>query len=378
MNGEPTVAGHVPRRMILSRLVIPVILAILFLPAGLSAQGIRGSTGPMTDRNMRSPMLRGRVLDERTSFPLPNVQVRLENRAGVDLNQDFTDSSGRFQFLGLATMAYVIRIRVDGYEEFRATYRIFPGTRGFTNEMIFMRRLKPDADKAGPSGDLVSLEELSIPPPALEAYEQGRVLVQEDRLEESLVVFQRAIELHPEFHSARVALATAYFRLNDFEAARDTLVEAAKLAPEHMEIHRLLALAAQQLGDSALLVETLTAMVRIAPDDFGAHAELARELAKAGRLDQAAEHARAAHDLNLEYPSIHLLLFNIALEADDLETAEDELREFLEKFPTHSAVPDVRQRLQQLERSRGSGMESVPRAHYRDFSFTNAEFTLET
>lgn len=338
--------------MILSRLVILVILAILFMPAGLTAQSVRGSTGPMTARNISNPLLRGRVLDEKTNLPIPNIRVLLEDRAGVDLNQDFTGSSGRFQFIGLETMTYVLRVRVDGYEEFRDTYRIFPGTRGFSNIMIFMRPLKPDADKGGPSGDLVSLEELAIPTAARKAYEQGRALVQEDRLEESLGAFQRAVELHPGFHSARGALASAYFRLNDFEAARDTLVEAAKLAPEHMEIHRMLALACQQLGESALLVETLTSMVRITPDDFGAHAELARELAKAGQLDRATEHARAAHDLNPEYPSIHLLLFNIALETDDFETAEDELREFLGKFPTHSAVPDVRQRLQRLQRLR--------------------------
>lgn len=263
------------------------------------------------------------------------------------MNSVPTDSRGKFRFLGLGTDSYVIRFEVEGFKPFRRTYNILPGSRGFSNEVIFLERLE-GAPTPPALANIVT--DPNVPSKARKAYQKGlKELLDKKRPERALIQFEKAIEIYPEFQLAYVQLAAAHIELEQLEPARDALVIAVELDPDHAKAHALLGGVYQALGDMDGMVGSLQETVRLNPGNVGAHALLATTFLAAGDLAAAETHARAAHDLNKDDPTVHLMLFNVALSANDMATAEFELREFLELFPDHGAAPQIRERLEQIE-----------------------------
>ncbi len=333
--------------------LVVLIATIILFSSSLSAQGPPGgSTGPLTSRTLSQPMIGGRILDQLTKAQLANVMVYLENRGGAVMNSMPTDSRGKFRFLGLGADSYVIRFEVEGFKPFRRTYNIIPGSRGFSNEIIFLERL----EGAPPPPSLANLvTDPNVPSKARKAYQKGmKELLDKKRPERALIQFEKALELYSEFQLAYVQLAAAHIELEQFEPARDALVKAVALDPDHAKAHVLLGGVYQALGDIDGMVGSLQETVRLNPGNVGAHALLATTFLSAGDPAAAETHARAAHDLNKDDPALHLLLFNVAASINDMETAEFELREFLELFPDHGAAPDIRQRLEQIEQLKAS------------------------
>ena len=292
-------------------------------------------------------MIGGKLLDQLTKSPLAHVTVYLEDRGGAVMNRDVTDSRGRFQFLGLSGQSYVVRVEIEGFKLFRRNYNILPGTRGISNEIIFLERLAG----APPPPALANLvTDPNVPSKARKAYQKGlKELVDKKRPERALIQFEKAIEIYPEFQLAYVQLAAAHIELEQYEPARDALVKAVELDPDHAKAHALLGGVYQALGDTEGMVGSLKETVRLNPGNVGAHALLATTFLSAGDPAAAEAHARAAHDLNKDDPALHLLLFNVAASINDMVTAEFELREFLELFPDHGAAPQIRERLAQIE-----------------------------
>ena len=324
---------------------------ILLLPVGTAlAQRSRDTARLESRRSLSRPAIRGKVLDSLSKRPIPGIDVVLETGGGIRLTQTFTNTDGIFQFPDLKEQAYIVHISLEGFEEFKKDIQIFPGSMGAINEVFFLQRDTRLNPVDAPRGPTVSLAELGVPGKARKVYEKGmKELHLKNRPARSIEYFERAIEIHSEYQSARVQLGFALILEERFELALAALQMAVALNPEDGRALALLASAYEGVGDTERMLGALSETVRVDPDNFGAHTDLARLFLASGNLEAAEMHARAAHELNAGAAGPHLLLFNVVAARNDIVAAEAELREFLEKFPDHPAAQQARRQLEKVE-----------------------------
>ena len=334
----------------------PLLWALfLLLPAGTAAaqRTQRGATRAESHSSLDRPAIRGKILDGLSKRPLSGIDVVLETGGGVRLTQAFTNRDGIFQFLDLQEQAYVVHITLKGFEDFKMEIQIYPGSLGAINEIYFLHRAIHWNPGGARQDSSVSLAELSVPGKARKVYEKGmEELHEKNRPGRSIKLFEKAIEIHPEYQSAHVQLGLALILEERFELALAALQMAVALNPDDGGALALLASAYEGVGDTERMISALRESARVAPENSGVHQDLARLFLAAGNLEDAETHARAAHELNAHEPGPHLLLFNVAAARNDIATAEAELKEFLEKFPGHPAVEQVRKQLEKVEQSR--------------------------
>lgn len=109
----------------------------------------------------------------------------------------------------------------------------------------------PVAPAAQPADPLATPDEATALQQTLDANPQdvvamtrlAKLLYDQGDYESAETLYQRAIQLQPHNPDLLMQLAAAQFRLNQIDAARDTLLKAVALAPDRADMHLLLGLA---------------------------------------------------------------------------------------------------------------------------------------
>jgi len=153
---------------------------------------------------------------------------------------------------------------------------------------------------------------------AYELYLQGRAVWKrrgEDNLRQAIGLFQRAIGLDPAFARAYAALASAYVVLPGYTPQPDDEKELLPMAesaarqalsidPKIGEAHAVLAQINAERGDLLDAESGFFFAISLEPNEATPHHWYSILLGKVGRLDQALEQARRAHELDRTSPII--------------------------------------------------------------------------
>ena len=86
---------------------------------------------------------------------------------------------------------------------------------------------------------------------ALSFFEQGIESFNAGNFQEAIQQFDRALAAKPDFPEAWQNLASACFRVEDYEKAAKAAEEAIRLNPQSASMLRLLSIAHSKLGDEA-------------------------------------------------------------------------------------------------------------------------------
>jgi len=153
---------------------------------------------------------------------------------------------------------------------------------------------------------------------AYELYLQGRAAWKrrgEENLKRAIGLFQRAIGLDPAFARAHAALASAYVVLPGytpepdddrelFAMAETSARQALSIDPKIGEAHAVLAQINVERGDMLDAESGFFFAISLEPNEATPHHWYSILLGKVGRLDQALEQARRAHELDPQSPII--------------------------------------------------------------------------
>src|ERR1044071_7446347 len=159
--------------------------------------------------------LQGKVELPNGAVPSNSVKVTLTFN-GMRVYETFTDLSGRFSFAGLRRGTYQLTAEGDGrtFETTRinadvSAYGSAPQT--FTQNIPLIMK----SSKAVPPAAVTSVEVLDpgIPERAKQAYEKGVKQASDNKPEKAVKLFEEAIQAHPQFYSAHVAIAEQYGKL---------------------------------------------------------------------------------------------------------------------------------------------------------------------
>jgi tetratricopeptide (TPR) repeat protein len=189
----------------------------------------------------------------------------------------------------------------------------------------------------------VSVRELSIPPKAAHAFEQGIACLAKKDAAASLPHFQRAILEFPGYYEAYDKIGSANLRLWHVTEAEQAFRKSIELSDGRFA-HPLFALGAI-LDDQEEFAEaeTLTRKgLELDPDSWTGHYYLGLALFGLSRLEEAEKSIHEAIRQKLDFAQARLLLADIHNREKDFRSLLGDLNEYLELAPDGPASARVK------------------------------------
>ncbi len=289
-----------------------------------------------------------RVIDATNGLPLDRVKIELIKFPDGILRLSFSDGGGRAEFSSLLIQAYSIRATRDGYLPSETAFDIRRGERSksVTVELQPERSEQPNAP-----GGLVSAKSLVAPRAARDEFFKGIKLLNEKKDPRgSLALFQRAIELAPQFYQAHVVLGLAHLQLQALDDAEKCLARALELEPRLLPSYYPLATILLTRKRFAEAEKLLRRALDIDPVGWQWPFELARSQALQGNWEKAIVHGKQALAAANVPTKIHLLMADIYSSAGQMDLAAAELDEFEKLDPQSPYMPKVRAARAQLRK----------------------------
>lgn len=328
-----------------------LLVFLLTVSGTAAAQQRPGTTGTSNTPSIipEECAIGGRVLYGNNFQAAENVSVHLEQRSVVR-DRTYTMGLGRFEFRGLGKDYYTIVAKADGFKPARQEVDLSYVCRN--RNVTIMLEPETVVVTENPAAPMVSARELEIPDKARKAFQKGvRQLHEKGNAEKGLKHFQKAIEIHSDYDEAYVQLAVAQLQLENPVAAQEALETAVSVYSENARAQVLLGMMYGGQGDLEAAVTTLQRGVDADENNWLGHYELGKALVKQERHQEALPHAQRAHELNRQNPNVHLLLHDVTLQLQDLETALAEVKEYIELYPDADIVPRLRQHADLLEQT---------------------------
>jgi Flp pilus assembly protein TadD len=286
------------------------------------------------------------VLAASNLLPLAAATVTLDAFRGSLLATSLTDSEGRFVFRNIPPGRYLVRASHPDYLE-QSQWIERDTLAEISLKLVLASKQSPTQPSAQPT---IPLWALGIPGPAQLEYDRGLEQLRSGELEESLVHLQAALRIYPQFATARGALGTVHLLRGNMDAAMNAFEHALEIEPN---------LPAACLGLGSLYhvrhdyqkAEPYLLRARLLkPKDWRIHYELGRLYGRMADWQKAETSLSQARRLHSDFAEVHLLLINaLALQTKYVETGAA-MEEFLLRFPQHSLVEQVRQKLALLKR----------------------------
>ncbi len=306
-------------------LVSFVLIAILFC-------GTSDTWGQ--DRNRIS----GFVFDE-SRRPMSDVYVELQDDFYSTLRRIRTSGSGMFNFAGLPSGRYVVKVLSTGtdYEEQSVSVALIPVSvvagRGVASEQIdiYLRAKKRRNEPLRAAG-IVYVQE--IPSEARDLYEAGLKDLDNKNDVQGLDKIKRSIEVFPDYFLALDTLGNEYINREHYEAAYVLLTKALSVNSRSFSSTFGLGLAAFRLGRTDDAAARFQEAVNIDNGSANAHLWLGIAFHAQAKLDRAERSIKQAASIAGEgIPEIHWQLARVLSEKKEYARAAKELELFLKYRP---------------------------------------------
>ncbi len=234
-----------------------------------------------------------------------------------------------------------VKIRLKGYQTTIATLR--------NGGTIVLKREGTDHE-----GSTVSMTALKAPENARKAYEKGVAAATDKKWPNAEKELSRAVEIYPEYAQAWTDLGEVYLQESKNDEARNALGKAVQVEPKYLRPYILLS----RLDLSEKKAEEALALTNKAieqnPTEFPVlffYNAVANYSLR--HFDEAEKSVRRAIelDLNGEIPRARHMLGVLLAAKGDRAGALQYLNKYLELAPKAPDVPEVKQRIAQIEAS---------------------------
>jgi cytochrome c-type biogenesis protein CcmH/NrfG len=297
----------------------------------------------------------GKVRVVRGDTPPERILVSLDLH-GSPLDSVYTDSQGTFGFHSLQPEGYEVTINDEQYQPVRMTAEIHPNSLAPTVFLDIQLVPKSKATDAAPrqhgsNPNIMDIREYSkdLPPKAVKEFKRGVESDQDNKKDEAIAHYRKALEIAPNYYPAHNNLGTLFLGKSDFKSAEEQFQEAVRLDPSEAQAYFNLSnvlMLTKRFADAEI---TLAQGLQRRPDSAfgnflqgclyyqtGMPAEAERSLQNALRLDPKMLQA-------------HLQLVNLYLQQNRRPDAIKQLQAFLQNFPNAPAAPKAKEILNKLQ-----------------------------
>jgi Flp pilus assembly protein TadD len=271
-------------------------LAVLFFPA----------LGLGQEEGDEMAQLAGRVLDFEKK-PIAQVEIQLKHQGTGQALSTKTNKKGEFTFRRLFSGKYSMTSVKEGYKSIYQEVELEAGD---------SRMVEIDLAKE------LSQEQKNRQE-ALALFQNGVSLAQENKIDEAVEAFRKAVELKPDLAEAYINLGLLFFRQDKTDEAEKALLKALELKPEDPKIK-------QALGNI--------------------YFEKAKGLLQQDKVDEALETLKLSYSYNPNDPYTNYLLGYAYSQKGLKEEAIKSFEAFLQLEPNAPQAAQVKEILENLKK----------------------------
>jgi Flp pilus assembly protein TadD len=284
------------------------------------------------------------------------IEVKLTTR-GATLNTVYTDNEGKFAFYHLEPNVYHVIIEDENYDRREETVAVNPTVQR-TNIVMITITPKPNAkqeSEPGPVGGsnpfVVDLSEYkkNYPKKVIKEFEAGLKAQEAAKLDDAVRHFEAALALSSDFYPAHNNLGAIYVEEGKFAAAREEFETVLRLNQGDVQAYFNLGNVFLLTGEYAKAQQVVEQGLRRQPTVSFGHFLLGSALIHTGKPREAELELRKAQELDPLNSKVHLELVNLYVQQHRSADAIQELKLFLERFPTDPLAPKARDVLAKLE-----------------------------
>jgi Flp pilus assembly protein TadD len=298
----------------------------------------------------------GRVRISRGDTPPERVLVYL-NLHQTPVDSVYTDSQGTFGFHNLQPEAYEVSVNDEQYQPVRLSAVIHPGSLSPTVMVDIQLIPKNTSANSGtlrqPGSNPYSMDvheySTNIPKKAVKEFEKGVAADRDNKKDDAITHYRKAIEIAPDYYPAHNNLGTLYLGKSDFQSAEEEFRQAVRLDPNEAQAYF-------NLGNALMLTEryseaetTLALGLQRRPDSAFGYFLQGCLYARNGKLGDAETSLQKAINLDPKMPQSYLQLVNVYLHENRRADAVTQLQAFLKGFPDDPAAPKAKEMLTKLQ-----------------------------
>ena len=184
---------------------------------------------------------------------------------------------------------------------------------------------------------VVSQKSVQVNPQDAEAHSNLGILLQElGRLDESEKSFRQAITLKPNYAKAHSNLGNVLQELGKLDESEKSFRQAITLKPDYAEAHSDLGIILRELGKLDESEKSFRQAITLKPDFAAAHSNLGNTLQELGRLDESESSHRKAIVLKPDFAVAYNNLGNTLKDLRKLDEAEASLRQAITLKPDYA------------------------------------------
>jgi tetratricopeptide (TPR) repeat protein len=288
-----------------------------------------------------------RITDQDTGSALEQVRVEVVLFPNSIVHMDFTDSSGRVEFLNVKKLRYVLRTTKDGYQPYQESIDLSDQLTG----AVVPVRMQRVASKMEPAGGVVSARVLAIPEAARTEFKTGLDMMGEKNDPKGSVShFRKAIDAFPDYYEAHYMLGMAQLKIGDAAGGEASLRKAIEIHPGFFDPYYPLSelLIRQQHYEEA--EKLLLRPFQEDQESWQWPYELAMCYGKMSQWDKGIAMGRLALERKNAPTKIRLLLADLYNNKGETSKAIVELETFKKEDPKSPMIPRVDEVLKQLRK----------------------------
>jgi tetratricopeptide (TPR) repeat protein len=300
----------------------------------------------------------GHMRVQRGDTPPQRVLVSLDMR-GAPMDSVYTDSAGTFGFHSLYPNSYDVVVNDDNYETVRRPVVIDSSMMAPTVfvDIILVPKKKAQPDAAaspnpnGANPDMIDAREYSdrFPKRAVKEFEKGLSADSENKRDDAIRHYQKAVEIAPDFYLAHNNLGTDYQGKSNFAGAIKEFERVVQLNQSDAAAYFNLSNVYMLTGQLSEAQQNLDEGLRRQPDSALGQFLLGSLDLRLKKLPQAEAALRRAIELSPTMAQARLQLVNLLLEQGRKDAAASQLHDFLDKLPDSPFSLQAKQVLQKLE-----------------------------
>ncbi len=252
--------------------------------------------------------LEGTVINENKK-PISNVQILLNHEGSDETFHSMSNEKGVFLSPPLSPGKYILTIEKQGYKSFSGDLDLNPG---------LIRKITIVLVKAEPLGQKTEKE-------AVDSFEKGIEFSKDNKTDDAIQAFQKAVELKPDFAEAYLNLGILLFQQQKDNEAEKALLKALEFNPEEPKSKMVLA---------------------------DVNFEQAKLLIREKRMDEALEKLEQSYSLRQDHAIVNYLLGYLYYGKKMKDEAVKHLKAFIQLAPKAPQVEIANKILKSLNENK--------------------------
>ncbi|MDB9729180.1 tetratricopeptide repeat protein, partial [Amylibacter sp.] len=177
---------------------------------------------------------------------------------------------------------------------------------------------------------------LALKPDYAEAYNNmGTALQVQSKLEEAIEAYNKTIAIKPDYAEAYINMGTALLKQSKLEEATEAYSKALAVKPDYAEAYNNMGIALQEQGKLEEAIEAYNKALVINPDYADAHYNMGSELQERNKLEEAIEAYNKALAINPDYAEAYYNMGIALQEQNKLEEAIEAYNKVLSIKPDY-------------------------------------------